>query len=226
MKTRAFIPFDPDAMGGRVSVCVQAVPADAPAGCEVVFPEDLETGGLGDGENQKGTAKPLTNRQKFLLSDLAKHVYAALRGRGLLVGVSLEDWRRQIAVKACGQRISRASHGDYKAIQAAFLHERGDEAGERRAMVQAQSTPQSIALYKLRELLKQTHTPLAYAETLARRFYKTGNLADLTANQVWTLSFTIRNNASAAAGKGSAGNRFKSRKPASAKATAAKGETP
>lgn len=212
MKTRAFIPFDPDAMGGRVSVCVHPVPVDAPAGCEVVEPEDLTGDHGGNGDDRKGVSKPLTNRQKFLLSDLAKHVYAALRGRGLLVGVRLEDWRRNIAEKACGQRISRASHGDYKAIQAAFLHERGDEAGERRAMVQAQSTPQSIALYKLREMLKQTHTPLAYAETLARRFYKTGNLADLTAKQVWTLSFTIRNNASQAAGKGSAGNRFKSRR--------------
>lgn len=213
MKTRAFIPFDPDAMGGRVSVCVHPVPVDAPAGCEVVEPEDLTGDNGGHGDDRKGVSKPLTNRQKFLLSDLAKHVYAALRGRGLLVGVSLEDWRRNIAVKACGQRISRASHGDYKAIQAAFLHERGDEAGERRALVQAALTPLAIAVFKLWELCEKTRTPRHAAETISRRFWKGAGIAQLTTpHQVWCVFKTVNNNASAAAGKGSAGNRFKSRR--------------
>lgn len=193
-----FTHFDPDA----ITVAARTLPFIGP-------PPAQDDEGEADGP---GTSRPLTKRQKWLLADLARHVFDALRERGQLRGVSLEDWRHHIAVKACGQRISQASHGDYKRLQAAFLHEKGDEDGERRALVQAQSTPQGIALFKLRQTLKETNTPTAYAETLARRFYKGANLEDLTARQLWTLVFTVRNNASKTAGKGSPANRFKRRR--------------
>lgn len=194
MNTRRFTPFDPDAIS-------QASPPPVLAG---EAPEE-------DGDGP-GTARPLTRRQKFILADLARHSFQRLQAQGQLAGVTLEAWRHQVAVQACGHRISEATLGDFKTIQAALLHAVGDEAGERRAMMQAQGTPLAIALFKLGQILRETNTPRAYAETLARRFYKTANLADLTARQVWTLTFTIRNNASGAAGKGSPANRFKGRK--------------
>lgn len=200
MKTHRprFTTFDPDA----ITVAEQA------SACSAWQP-DIE---IEDNPGGPGTSRPLTRRQKWLLADLGRHVFDGLRGEGKLVGVSLEDWRHHIAVKACGKRISQASLGDFKLLQAAFLHEWGDEEGERRALVQAASTPQAIALFKLREALKAANMPASYAETLGRRFYKNANLADLTARQLWTLLYTIRNNASKTAGKGNPDNRFKSRK--------------
>lgn len=199
MKTRRFTPFDTDA----ISTAEQASAFTSPP------PPDIA---IEDGPDGPGTSRPLTRRQKWLLADLARHVFDGLVEKGKLLGVRLEDWRHHIAVKACGKRISQASLGDFKRLQAALLHEQGDIDGERRALAQAASTPQAIALFKLRELLNQTRTPTAYAETLARRFYKNGNLADLSAKQLWTLLYTIRNNANAARERGRQANRFKSRK--------------
>lgn len=193
---KRFTPFDPDAI--TVMVAATSPPPPPP---DIVIDDD-----------GPGTSRPLTKCQKWRLADLAARVYGWLRDRGQLAGVNLADWRHHIAVKACGKRISAANLGDFKRIQAAFLHEKGDAEGERRALVQAASTPQAIALFKLRECMKQTGTPPAYAETLARRFYKNGNLAELTARQLWTLLYTVRNNANKAAGKGQPGHRFKSRR--------------
>lgn len=198
MSRPAPIPFDPDAFGGVSAVQTALVAVSAPEAAE------------------KGSAQPLTKRQKWRLSDLAESVYLFLQRAGQIQGEDLKAWRGRIAMEACGKRISQASHGDYKLIQAALLHARGREEDARRVQIQAKATPAAIALHQLRELCRETHTPLAYAETLAKRFYKGTPLQDLTARQLWTVVYTIRNNTNAKAGVGNAANRFKSKRRKSA----------
>ena len=207
MSKPTFIPFDPDAHV-RTGVVIHAAPLDG-----------VTTGQAGSLSHathaepaEKGTAKPLTNHQKWKLSELAESVYEFLRSLGELKGERLEAFRQRIAVNACGSRISHASHGDFKFIQAAFLNERGRAEAARRTLVQAQATPAKIAMHKLIDLCKQTNTPANYVHTLAVRFYKGAELHDLTAKQLWTLFYTVRNNANAKAGVGSKENRFKSKR--------------
>lgn len=213
MTRRAPIPFDPDAHGSAVHV--HAAPQGETMLSQLIDAQDWH--GTGDSHDApRGTAKPLSNHQKWKLSDLAEAVYNYLRSQGELVGENVEGYRHRIAIKACGRRISQASHGDFKLIQAAFLKERGRVEAARRALAQAQATPQAIALHKIWELCSQTKTPTSTPHTLAARFYKGAQLGQLNTRQLWTLFYTIRNNANAKAGKGSPANRFKSKRRKSA----------
>lgn len=195
----SYLPFDPDSIVASQNAAARFAPAPAPAPVAKV-------------EAPRGTARPLDNVQKWRLSALAKDVYQALRAAGVIGPETLEGFRRRIAIAGCGKRISQAAHGDFCAIQAAFLEARGAVRAAAQQRAKAASTARDIAWHKLNELLSQTKTPLSYAATLAKRFYKGASLFDLNDKQLWRLHFTIRNNTNAAAGKGRAENRFKSRR--------------
>lgn len=211
MTRRAPIPFDPDALGGAVRVH-GAVQGETMLS-EVLESQDWQGESAAPVESgAKGVARPLSNRQKWLLSDLAEAVYDFLRKQGELKGEDLKSYRRRIAEKACGKRISLASHGDYKLIQAALLTERGRLAEARGALVQAAATPAAIAMNAIMKLCRDTGTPTQHAHTLAARFYKGAELTALTDKQLWTVFYTIRNNANAKAGVGQKANRFKSKR--------------
>lgn len=211
MTRRAPIPFDPDALGG--SILVSAAPKGVTMLSDVLKAQQ----GQGMGEpaaaavpaGAKGLAKPLSNHQKWKLSELAAAVYHYLRSQGELVGEDLKTYRGRIATQACSKRISQASHGDFMLIQAAFLHERGRIEEAKRALVKAAGTGKAIAMNALRKLCADTNTPPRHAHTMAKRFYKGAALTDLTAEQVWSIFYTIRNNANAKAGVGSKANRHK-----------------
>ncbi|MHB1079792.1 MAG: hypothetical protein ACYC67_10330 [Prosthecobacter sp.] len=211
MTRRAPIPFDPDALGG--GVLVHAAPKGETMLSEIVEAQDWH----GDGNHAaaavpavaKGLSKPLSNHQKWKLSELAASVYSYLRSQGELAGENLKDYRQRIATQACSKRISQASHGDFMLIQAAFLHERGRIEEAKRALVKAAGTAHAIAMNALRKLCADTQTPPSHAHTMAKRFYKGAALTDLTADQVWSIFYTIRNNANAKAGVGSKANRHK-----------------
>lgn len=187
----SFLPFDPDA----VTVSERSRPVAVPAPVE------------------KGVARPLSNWQKWKLSELSGSVYEFLSGQGGLVGESAEAFRHRIAEAACGRRISAAGQGDFKRIQAAFLEARGAVEAAARARQAAAMTPLRIAVHKLWELCARTNTPRQAAQTIAGRFYKGARVEDLTTpKQVWSVFYTVQNNANAAAGVGSKANRFKSRR--------------
>lgn len=214
MNRPGLIPFDPDALGGGVHVHV--APEGVTMLSEIVEAQDWHGDGGEDGEPvmveaicTKGLAKPLSNHQKWKLSELAASVYHYLRSQGELVGKDLKSYRRRIATQACRKRISQASHGDFMLIQAAFLHERGRIEEAKRALVKAAGTAHAIAMNALRKLCADTQTPPSHAHTMAKRFYKGAALTDLTADQVWSIFYTIRNNANAKAGVGSKANRHK-----------------
>lgn len=213
MNRTAPIPFDPDALGhgqGQVMARPAATPSApllsdllaAQPATEQAAPEDL-----------KGTSKPLDNRAKWQLSDLAAKTYQHLSQAGQIpAGEKLEAFRQRVSLEACGRRISHATHGDRMLIQAAFLRLRGAVHQAARAVAKAATTPLDIARHKLWETVHQLNLTPAYAESICRRFYRC-EVAELRSpKQVWTILYTVRNNANAAAGRGSASNRFKSRK--------------
>lgn len=173
--------------------------------------------GMPNDEGLKGVAKPLTNHQKWKLSELAESVYVYLKQHGELAGETLDGFRRRVAISACGQRISHAAHGDYATIQRAFIDVRQGLEARRQAVGSREATALKIALHKLWELCAKTHTPRHAAETISRRFYKGAGVDQLTtAKQVWCVFYTVQNNADAAAGRGNAANRFKNKRRKSA----------
>lgn len=215
MSKRPFIPFDPDALGGCIHV--HAAPKGVTMLSQVIDQADWHGDGADDVEPcTKGMAKPLSKHQKWKLSDLAESVYAFLRAQGQLKGEDATAYRHRIAIKACGKRISQAAHGDFKLIQAALLQERGRVEAARRALAQAAATPAAIAMRAIEQLCRKTNTPASHPHTMASRFYKGAELHALTARQLWTIYYTIQNNANAKAGVGSKENRFKNKRRKSA----------
>lgn len=212
MSAQAFIPFDPDSIGG--GVIVHAAPTGETMLSEVIAQEDWhmpeaedgETGRPGDAE--RGTARPLDNVAKWRLSALAERAYGLLKSRGMLAGETLEGYRGRIAVAACGKRIRHACLGDRMKIQGAFLREmeRAEEAS--RCAVKAQATAKDIALFKLKELCERRQFPATYAAGIAWRVFKL-TLEQCSAKQVWKVFFTITNNANKRDGKGCEDNRWK-----------------
>lgn len=215
MKT-TLTPFDPDSLaparGWTADVVIdevvdmngQVMLSDVIAGlAEPEIPAKSEG---------PGTSAPLDNKAKWKLSELAEATYNHLRGNGELKGERLEGFRRRIAIAACGRRISQACLGDRMLIQSAFLKIKGAVRQAAQAQAKAATTALDIALFKLREALKLTGLSESYAEGISRRIYKCPICALTSSKQVWTIIYTIKNNANAAAGKGNADNRFKSLK--------------
>lgn len=193
MNRPSFIPFDPDQMG-------EVTPPRRTPGAAPAAPAKAEG---------PGTAKPLSNREKWQLSALAEATYEHLKAAGQIpAGECLEHFRHRIAEAACGRRISQASHGDRMLIQAAFLALKGNIRQAARAQVKAAGTAVEIARHKLREAANRHGLSTAYVEGIARRIYKRG-VVELTAKEVWSILYTVNNAANAAAGKGRRENRYK-----------------
>lgn len=218
MSMNALTPFDPDAIVGRMH--------SAPAAAEETPTLSQILATLPDPEPEpvdipRGISSPLDNRAKYFLSVLARQTFDLLARLGTLpAGEDLATFRQRISVQACGRRISEACLGDRMTIQAAFLALKGDTRGAEVAKTKALATATSIALYKLQQTCNQRDLSADYAEGIARRIYKRP-LFQLSAKEVWTVIFTLTNNANSRDKKGSNSARFKSLKKSrqSSKAT-------
>lgn len=161
-------------------------------------------------EEQRGTASPLGKHAKWQLSNLARSTYEHLRNAGQIqAGETEQTFRHRVALEACGRRISHARHGDRMKIQAAFLRLKGNIRAAAVATVKATNTARDIALHKLRELLREVGLPDDYAEGIARRVHKRSLSELTTGRQIWTVFYTVKNNANKKAGKGNENNRWK-----------------
>lgn len=165
---------------------------------------------------EPGTSAPLSRCQKWRLSDLAEDAWLHLGQRDQLGGECLEDFRRRIAVEVCGRRISAASNGDYKALEARFLVIRGESGRAFQSALKSETEGIRIAHHKLSIELRAQGLQPGYAETIARAIFKRG-LADLHTKEVWKVFYTIRNRGNAKHGKGNAANRNKSQRCKSVK---------
>lgn len=187
------IPFDPDAIGPAPMMLSELLKQQA---------EEAPEAG-------PGTSGPLDNRRKGILSVLARQTWLQLQARGVIDKLeTLEAFRGRVSTSACGRRIRFATVGDFKTIQAAFLKEAGKHREAAKAVAKSMSTARDIALAKVMETIRQRGFNLGYAEGIAHRVYKRP-LASLKAKELWTVNYTMINNANARDGKGKAANRFK-----------------
>lgn len=212
MKRSAPTPFDPDAL-----MQAQGLPADlaepdlTPAPGTLMLSDLLAAEAPTPAKEGPGTSTPLDNVRKARLARLARGIWQRLSHTGLTQETE-EAFRHRIALKACGRRISGAVVADFKLIQAELLTEANRTQAAARARLEAMTTGLDIARHKLAELCRQRGFPESYADGVARRIYKRPVCALNTAKEVWSVFYTLTNNANARDGKGRASNRFKSLK--------------
>lgn len=208
-------PFDPDALARGYAADITADEVGTLEG-GMMLSDLLKQHAAELPEAGPGTSTPLDNRRKGILSQTARTVWLQLKARGAIDELeTLEAFRGRVSIAACGRRIRCATVGDFKTIQAAFLREAGKPREAAKAAAKAVSTARDIAWAKLCEAIRRGNFTMAYAEGIAARVYKRA-LASLKANELWSVSYTLRNNANARDGKGKASNRFKKLKAARA----------
>lgn len=215
MKRPAFVPFDPDALmqrGQGADICIDEV-GHTPSGMmlsDLIAATKEPATAAPALEQGPGTSTPLDKQRRQKLGKLARGIWQRLHKLGA-VTETCDDWRHRIATTACGRRISAAVVGDFKLIQAALLHEAGQERAAQQATAKATTTAVDIARHKLAELCRLRSYPESYAEGIARRIFKRPICA-LTSKQVWAVFYTVNNNGNSRDGKGRASHRFKSLK--------------
>jgi len=142
----------------------------------------------------------LTNRQKYVLSDLSRQAWRlALERAGGREDdfCTEEDFRHQEVARAVAKHgLKCCDQNDYKAIEAHFLALLGRTEAAQRAQARAGTEPKRQAEAVLAENLQKFGLPMAYAESICRRQNKC-SLAEAAANQIWRLVYTIRNRGSA-----------------------------
>jgi hypothetical protein len=180
------LSFDPDSYPSPLAAAAAAVPAPV--------------------EEDKGLSRPLDNDAKWRLVRLAKEAWTAVDPEA-----DFETWRQAEARQATGGlSISEACVRHYRLIQAHFLRLKGAVKAAQHAEQRAALGALEIARNALKRTLAETKQDWQAARTIASRFYKGAALKDLTAKQVWSVCFTLRNNA--AAGRGRPANRFKAKR--------------
>lgn len=130
----------------------------------------------------------LTRGQKAALSILARRAWEE-RGRP---GESADAWRRDVALRAVGRRISQASQADYATLRAAYEDAARQYARAFRSLMRGENNPLRIARHKLEVTCRERGLPMAYPEAICQRQYRCG-LAQANASQLWRLVFTVRN---------------------------------
>ncbi len=202
------LPFDPDAHAASAAaaqVTSYATPLAAAEEADRIDPA-----------SERGLSRPLDNEAKWQLVKVAKAALRLMIEAGdLEEGTCFETWRQAETRKATGgPTISEACVRHYQLIKAHFLDLQRKHAAAAAARKKAEVAALEIARHALRTHLSQTRQGWQAAQTIASRFYKGTHLRDLNAKQVWSVVFTLRNNANAAAGRGKAANRFKRKRAA------------
>lgn len=128
---------------------------------------------------------PLTREQKARLSILARDAFAK-SGSG-----NADSWRREVAIRACGRRISEAAQRDYLPLKAAFQDLAGESGRALETLLRAESEPQRVAMHRLTQECGKRGLRLAYPEAICRRQYHCA-LSEATPRQLWNLLYTVR----------------------------------
>jgi hypothetical protein len=140
---------------------------------------------------------PLSKRQRQrLMARFVVPAWVAHRKAGL-AGEDLEDWRREEQFKACHKtHLRAATQADWPLLCGHFLRLLGRVEEARGYELRSAGGSLAVARHKLREALAAAapviEQPEAYAAAICRSKFKTRNLADLSARQVWVLVFDMR----------------------------------
>jgi hypothetical protein len=158
----------------------------------------------------------------------AKRAYDMQKEHGLLeAGESFDTWRRRQVLEATGGKaagLSKASHGQFRAILATFLALQGRDIASYKTSMRTGQAPAPRATpaetiedrEQARNLLDHVMMATGYRQpyvmAVSKGKFGTGNYAALNAAQLMELVYTLRNRANARDGKGKAANRNKSQK--------------
>lgn len=134
--------------------------------------------------------EPLSKEQRQSLARLAKRAWN--KHLAWKSSAAFDTWRHEQCIKAIGRRITEAGQRDFLPLRAHFLDLLGQSGVALNVLLQAESEPQRIALFKLQSECSARRLPLAYPEAICRRQYRCG-LAEANAQQIWRLLFTVRN---------------------------------
>ena len=132
--------------------------------------------------------KPLTKKQKGLLSMLAAKAYAAQE----IHAVTLTEWRHDTAIRACGRRISEATQKHWADLKAEFQDLSGQPVAAFKTQMREGDNKRRIALHKLTQALSAKGLNPSYAASICFCQYKVP-LEQATAKQLWCLFYTIQN---------------------------------
>jgi len=139
---------------------------------------------------REGGTKALSKKQKAMLAVMARRA-AAAKGAPT-AGEAHAEWRRDVAVAACGRRISEACQRDWAALKGAFEDEGGRPEQAFETHFRDVDNPRRVAMFKLQEALREKNLPAAYADSICKRQFKCG-LGEAAARQLWCLVYTVRN---------------------------------
>lgn len=132
--------------------------------------------------------KGLSHIQKGKLSMLAAEAYKHQR----VQGIDLAEWRHEIAISACGVRISEATQSHWADLHSAFLDLSGKPEAALRTQIRSGDNKRRIAMHKLTKALEAHSLHPTYAESICQAQFKLP-LTEASAKQLWCLFFTITN---------------------------------
>jgi len=120
-------------------------------------------------------------------------------------GEALELWRHEEQRNACGKKhLTACTQRDYALLMAHFAHlcERDNVANAwaERAATNGHRQAMAMLLRTCEQARGAIDRPTDYALAIARRQYKVTSLEDCTDRQLWSLTYTLRNRASARRG--------------------------
>lgn len=139
---------------------------------------------------------PLSNHQKAYLAQLARRAHRAWSAQPEQDGreSNPDQWRQdQVAVATGKKGLRCCGQDDYKLIEAHFLNMLDDPAGAFRAHMRAATEPRRVARYKLEQTCADFGFSLNYADAICRRQHRGLTIDDISENQLWQLTFTIKN---------------------------------
>jgi len=137
-----------------------------------------------------GSWKPLSKEQKARLSILARK---AAEVQGITGGYkAVDEWRHEIAMRACGLRISEATQANWADLKSAFQDLAGHVEKAFQTQMREGDNKRRVAMWKLTKALEEKNLAPAYAAAICRAQFKCP-LELASAKQLWCLFYTIQN---------------------------------
>lgn len=131
---------------------------------------------------------PLSRLQKARLAILAREAFDHLNVQGM----SLADWRHEVALRVCGKRISEATQSDWADLNSELLDLAGRHEKAFAGQLRAVDNKRRVALHKLTTAIKERGLHVSYAESICLAQFKVP-LAEATAKNLWCLFYTVTN---------------------------------
>ena len=134
----------------------------------------------------------LSNRQKWILSDLARQAWT--KAGPELDGITEEDFRHQEVARACGKLGLRCcDQNDYKLIEGHLRELLGQRGAVFKANLRAATETTRLVQHKILAACEEFGFQLAYADKIARAQNHGRALDELEEKALWRIFYTIRN---------------------------------